>query len=313
MAFGKHFIYLENTSGLALVHNGYAFESVELEAIYGQGSNVLFTHSHNIIMQLLAEQGAVGFLLITLPIIWSFSSLFLKKNLGSNELFISSLATVIIIHSLLEYPLWHFSFLAIFSILLGLNNTLTIRIHPLPKLRKICIALFSTIILYQTAIGTIYYFKWASWVYPTTDADENRYRLEQLLTHRLNPFWEYEADLIISNYMPLTPNSKDLKISILEKQANYRPYPVVLFKLSIMKAYANDDKEALSLMSKAYTLYPKKIMELYPQLSQIEGGKLDEIKSFLRSKKEKEEEEEGGGAGAIWVFWPNLNTHSGNS
>ncbi|MDO4696995.1 MAG: Wzy polymerase domain-containing protein [Neisseria sp.] len=83
------------------------------------GISVLFTHSHNIVLQLLAEMGLAGTLLVFGGAAWVIRPFF-RQSFGLPSLLALSLMSVSLCHSLLEYPLWYVYFLAPLALLTGL-------------------------------------------------------------------------------------------------------------------------------------------------------------------------------------------------
>lgn len=81
--------------------------------------NVLFTHAHNIIFQLLAETGISGTLLVALTLLTGIATL-LKKPKTPASLFLLCALSVSLCHSMLEYPLWYLYFLVPFTLMLSL-------------------------------------------------------------------------------------------------------------------------------------------------------------------------------------------------
>lgn len=76
---------------------------------------VLFTHSHNSLLQLLSEVGLLG----TLWLAGCFAVMVLacfKYAKRPESFFILALATITVCHSLLEYPLWYVYFLLPFAL-----------------------------------------------------------------------------------------------------------------------------------------------------------------------------------------------------
>ncbi|WP_296237951.1 PglL family O-oligosaccharyltransferase [Psychrobacter sp. UBA5136] len=96
----------------------------------------IFTHSHNIVLNLLAETGIVG----TGVILGGFA--YFLKPLSSRSWQVETvvvLAMVIVtaIHSLLEFPLWYAHFFLVFVILLSILLTTSHSNLPLTKANKI--------------------------------------------------------------------------------------------------------------------------------------------------------------------------------
>ncbi|HHK5604412.1 PglL family O-oligosaccharyltransferase [Neisseria polysaccharea] len=83
--------------------------------------NVLFTHSHNIILQLLAETGISGTLLVAVTLMTGIAGL-LKRSGTPASLFLLCTLAVSMCHSMLEYPLWYVYFLIPFSLMIFLSE-----------------------------------------------------------------------------------------------------------------------------------------------------------------------------------------------
>ncbi len=76
---------------------------------------VLFTHSHNSLLQLLSEVGLLGTLWLTGCFVIMVVACF-KYAKRPESFFILALATITVCHSLLEYPLWYVYFLLPFAL-----------------------------------------------------------------------------------------------------------------------------------------------------------------------------------------------------
>ncbi|EGY51766.1 PglL family O-oligosaccharyltransferase [Neisseria shayeganii] len=81
---------------------------------------VLFTHSHNSFLQILAEMGWVGGLLVFGGWLAVVSG-YLKRPVNEASAWMLCLMTVSLCHSLLEYPLWYVYFLAPFAVMMSLT------------------------------------------------------------------------------------------------------------------------------------------------------------------------------------------------
>ena len=103
---------------------GYAHESFALamrgSAFRNYDVGVLFTHSHNSMLEILAEMGVVGAILVFGG--WlAVAKGYLKKGLGASSALMLALMSVSLCHSLLEYPLWYVYFLTPFVVMMSLT------------------------------------------------------------------------------------------------------------------------------------------------------------------------------------------------
>ncbi|MDO4878599.1 MAG: Wzy polymerase domain-containing protein [Neisseria sp.] len=84
------------------------------------GISVLFTHSHNIVLQLLAEMGLAGTSLVLGGALWVVWPYFRRPATAENLLPLA-LISVSLCHSMVEYPLWYLYFLVPFAVMMGLT------------------------------------------------------------------------------------------------------------------------------------------------------------------------------------------------
>lgn len=94
--------------------------NAEQHNIYDNLLSNLFTHSHNIVLQLLAEMGISGTLLVAATLLTGIAGL-LKRPLTPASLFLICTLAVSMCHSMLEYPLWYVYFLIPFGLMLFLS------------------------------------------------------------------------------------------------------------------------------------------------------------------------------------------------
>lgn len=108
---------------------GYGWGSYSLygflENVYPTGfrpyeNNVLFTHSHNSFLNLLAEMGLVGTTLILGGLAWAVKGSLQRINQPVGGLLIA-LMGISLVHSALEYPLWYIYFLSAFTLFIGFS------------------------------------------------------------------------------------------------------------------------------------------------------------------------------------------------
>lgn len=142
-------------------------------------SNGVFTHTHNIVFNLLAETGIVG----TGLILGGFGYLLkplLERSWRIETVTILAMILVTTVHSLLEFPLWYAHFFFVFVILLSILLTIH---QPNPPLKasltknniiKFVIVLFS--LCYLLVAGQLYFLYWQMQQYALSsdNSEQNR-------------------------------------------------------------------------------------------------------------------------------------------
>ena len=120
-------LYLWREAGLMLMQSPllgvgfgqFAWQHFQLVPVL-QPSNIvgLYNNAHNLIMQLAAETGAIGLLILFASLgVWVNAARQIK--LEAAHWWGYAILGVLAIHSLLEYPLWYCYFLAVAAVLLG--------------------------------------------------------------------------------------------------------------------------------------------------------------------------------------------------
>lgn len=103
---------------------GFAYHGFAETGAYPQGfrhyeTQVLFTHSHNLIWEWLVSFGAVGTGLLVAGFLYAVWPL-LRRPFSPASMILSLLLLVSLCHSMVEYPLWYVYFLAVFALFMAL-------------------------------------------------------------------------------------------------------------------------------------------------------------------------------------------------
>ncbi|WP_082695984.1 PglL family O-oligosaccharyltransferase [Aquitalea pelogenes] len=269
---------------------GYAAESVRLEAFGGwpkSPESWLFNNSHNLIFQLLAETGLVGLLPVVICLVMIFWG-YLKFGAKSGEnLFLLSVFSVIVIHSLFEYPLWYLPFI-LCLVVVGV-------LAPLPsvnlKLRglivrtiAVCVAVLC---LVNFLIGHGAYKILFESQRPTANVTENVKRIKSLVELGANPFWRDEADMELVAYFQPTKDQFKYKIDHFERLAEITPYPEVLFKLSILRALDGQAKKSQEALVLAIANYPDFVDAYVANYARYNFAEIEPLKKIAKRAAEE--------------------------
>lgn len=104
---------------------GFAYHAFAETGAYPQGfrpyeTQVLFTHSHNLVLELLVSLGGVGAALLAAAFVWVLWPL-LRRPFSPASMILGLLMLVSLCHSMVEYPLWYVYFLAVFALFMALT------------------------------------------------------------------------------------------------------------------------------------------------------------------------------------------------
>lgn len=245
-------------SGVGL--GGYAAESVRLEVAMGfagqWSESWLFTHSHNLILQLLAETGLLGTAVVVIGLCWAFLPFFRKEQATAHSLLVVLLAMVLLLHSMVEYPLWYMSFLGLFAVLLGLSPARRYTLDIRPSMRNVLMWGFCALLLWQSVAGLLVYGKLVRWIVPGPNAQLNVMRAEEIWHIARNPLWTYEADMVLANYLIVDKRQLQEKRALFERLTAYRPHAGMLINVAILRALDGDRVAAEQALRFAIAAYP---------------------------------------------------------
>lgn len=250
--------------------------------------NITWTHSHNIVINLLSELGIaaapalVGLAIISIQLIRSL------KNIKKDYFSVLSVITLAL-HSLLEYPLWYTHFLILVVAIIGSSNLKRTEI-PLTKITQkvICGACLSLITL--SIITSFKYSYLVKNTYKSSDQLSNIEKTANFTRIAANPALSFAADLSNLNFLPIA--SGNLRLCLIYRMAKSLPTYTLLDKLAIELYTAEENKLAQSVVNSRYKAYPTESEEVF--LEDIKGfSEKDQkaIKKDIASAKEKKPEE----------------------
>ncbi len=229
----------------------------------------LYTHSHNSLVNMMAETGLIGSL-ITIGYGLGYSIFLLLRRVNTAQaLFIVLLMIPILTHSFLEYPLWYAYFIVLLVIFLAfapakyvLKNSIGVKAAGSIVVALLMLFAYNS---YQMNNQLMAYTQ------TPTDSDDfvsNVTGLEQIVDS--NSIWSMSAMMVLDNYiMPgsqatstVMPPADQLKY--VDKLANALPYPGALFKQIIVHKMAGDDKGAnyyANVLVHAYPFYQQQFIQ----------------------------------------------------
>ncbi|EEF79411.1 PglL family O-oligosaccharyltransferase [Methylophaga thiooxydans] len=218
----------------------------------------LWHHAHNLILQLLAETGIVGALILTAGILYWFREQFLSQ-MNAERWWLLALLSVIGIHSMLEYPLWYMTFLAITSLLLGLGSE-----RPLQVRFNLAPAFFLVIFIFAAwslgSLQTSYHQLETTLTslreqgLPQSEIDKN---LEKLYQLRETSVFTPIADNFLVRVLPNQPGLIKDKLTISQQVIENWPGQVETYTHAYLLAMNNKPVEAQQMIRMAIKQFPE--------------------------------------------------------
>lgn len=215
-------------------------------------------HAHNLLLNLLAEQGIfAGLLLIGLG--WGWIKQATAAKLTLERWWMWAMLAVIGIHSMLEYPLWYSYFLGIAAVLLGAGETRAwrpdfSRIGRPALAAMLGLGLYSMIVLAQS-YGTLEHWVTRAMSHTIKDSELPAFNQALLNLHRKSLLAPY-VELIYANSLPANRESLDDKLAISQKALHFAPVSTVTYNYAELLALHGDLAEAQHQLALARSAYP---------------------------------------------------------
>jgi O-antigen ligase len=225
------------------------------------GLSGLYNHAHNIVMQLLAETGLVGSVVVVGGVvIWLYGlrrmafDIYLWWMLG--------LLAIIGIHSMLEYPLWYSHFLGIAALLLGLGETRFFRLE-LQRVGRICFALMLAL-GWISAISLIYSYRnleetlFAKGLEDLDAAGLRQFNEKLLQIHRTSLLAPY-IELAYTGAIVLNEDDLSDKLELNSRVMHFAPVSIVVYQQAILLALNGQAQAAKEQLERAAVAYPEEL------------------------------------------------------
>ena len=224
------------------------------------GISVLFTHSHNIVLQLLAEMGLVGTLLVfggALWVIWPY----FRRPASAESMLPLALMTVSLCHSMLEYPLWYIYFLTAFAVMMSITPSET-RIRTGHGIKAMLPAASAFLIICGIVkLGFVYNDLVKFDRHVKTDTAEEVVRkvagLERIA--RTEPLLAYYADLSLTRRgTPFDPEIRPWAAEASKRALRHRPYATA-YQYALYEYREGNTEKAAEWLEKLYRYYPSSL------------------------------------------------------
>lgn len=206
-------------------------------------------NAHNIVLDLLAKAGLIGLLAVFAPLAWWAFDL-RKRLCRPDAAFLGAIAAVLMVHSLLEYPLHYVFFLFPFAFVLGYLDEKGLR-APSGGLTWV---LSSVIVLCGAALVARLWVDYRSverlyFVQASTAKELARYRDSgQLL---LTSY----ATLVMAMNAPVARETAPTLLALEQRAAQFYPGPATVQRYALALAFQGKNEEAVAQIRRLYNHY----------------------------------------------------------
>lgn len=218
----------------------------------------VFNHSHNVVMQLLAETGALGASVIVGAVLLWLADL-RRAKFGLEAWWLLALLSVIGIHSLLEYPLWYAYFLGMAALLLGLGAE-RVFVLRLARAARAVVGL-GIIAGWLNLMGVLSpYREFERLVFSSEQrsppaAKEQDFARALANVHR-EPLLVPYVELAVA--YGITPSKEKLseKLELTTRAMHFAPVDVVVYRQALLLALAGRGEAAREQFERSLRVYP---------------------------------------------------------
>lgn len=256
--------------GVGIGHYGWhSFTLHGLPEFSEAGSkSQLFHHAHNLFMQVLAELGIAGLLLLLFLLV-TWLKQFLKNWTTPEGWFMATVLLVLFIHGNLEYPYWYSYFLGILAIFLALGDTRRVWLTFTPRLGQIGAAA-SLFLLFAILAMTFGGYRLLANVNALILTQSPEQAAKTLRAISMNPLLTPWAEAALADYGVPDKSAIREQLGLTTRVVRFQPDPVKVYRQIVYLGLAGETEESISLLrhsAKVYTpLLPDYICDLkqYP-------------------------------------------------
>ncbi len=252
------------------------------------------SHAHNLVLQLLAETGVSGLLLV----LAGLASWLLRILRGEHRtlpyFLLFALLGILGIHAMLEYPLWYAYFLGIAALLLGLADPLDFPAGP--TLRRATALLAGAGLLLAGSLAWDY-SKIERWLvsarsFQVVDADLPHFRAD-MLSVRHNPLLTSYVDVTLALSAPPSRDHLQDKLTICTSAMHFEPVDGLVFAQAILLSLAGRQDEAYRQLDRGLAAYPTSADGLIKELSVLsvrDAGTYRPLLEYVRSRLKRKQQ-----------------------
>jgi len=252
----------------------------------------LYSNAHNLVMQLAAETGLAG-LLVLFGTLLPWLQRTRRTEHSVYHWWGYSMLSVLAIHSLLEYPLWYTYFIGIAALLLGMFDPGSYRLE-LRSIGRLSLALMLLLgaLSLQQLMTSYRQFEGLVAQRPESANDlayVGRIR-EGLLQVRQQLLLQPYADLFISSMLNTDPVQLENKLSFSAKALRFIPISPIAYRQAMLLAQAGRESDAQAEIERAIWAYPGDFPKEYQKLRILENENPGRFSALLKFSVRKYEE-----------------------
>ena len=246
-------------------------------------------NAHNALMQLLAETGLVGAGLVCAGLGGWLLGLRRRFSATAETWWLLCLLSVLFVHSMIEYPLWHANFLGVAAVLLGIGSERCIRLQ-LTALTRYAFPLM--VMVGFLTLGSVLqaYRDLELLMYPRV-LPKNR----EEIVERNDALLRLHRDTLLAPYVELTyagiivadRNNLQDKLALNRRVLRLLPVPELAY-LQVMLLGLNGERDAALLqLDRAVAVFPYRLKNYVPVMEKAAQQEPEALGEIARKAREK--------------------------
>lgn len=249
--------------------------------------SIFFTHSHNLLLQVLAELGLIGGILLLLLCWQAFLGL-VRQWREPFGLFCVAVLVPLAVHSLLEYPLWYAFFLGPWILLVQGDKVWLLDGRYLRSFRLVAVLCVAGLVfLGWSLVGGIREMDRVGDLLIKGDK-AGAYRRAWSLAQTNGLVAPY-AERVIT--MLALPGERDVEnrqiLQTVDRVMRWKPYPLAPYKYAIWLMADGQEEKAYAMLKMALTVYPEEAKTFPEFLNQANSRSFRDGREWLRVKFEE--------------------------
>ncbi len=211
-------------------------------------------HAHNIVLQVLAEFGLPGAVLLVVAAgLWTWSAI--RQQAGMQLWWLLTLVAVMVLHSLVEYPLWYAYFLGPFALLVGAGEGMQWRLRPAFAPQTALIGAGIIMLWLLSSVLSDYRLVERLGV-ESASVRDNRQVMTQVAKVAPTSLFGTFIELGLSRTIALDRQALGAKLELNGRVLRSFPAPDVAFRQSALHALQGDMAAARAMWDLAAVAYP---------------------------------------------------------
>lgn len=249
----------------------YGLHHFEALADWGvlAGVGTVTRHVHNLFLQLLAETGIVGAgVIVAAAAVWLLD--LRRRSFDLATWWVLGLLGILVLHSLLENPLWYAYFLGIAAVLVGLGagRTMAIERHA-GVFVTICAMAYGAYVLVHS-LQNYRGFEKALYAARALPEAERAALMNRLLErNRDDPHLAPYVEVFVSREMAISDRLLEEKLALNSRLMRFAPVSHVAYRQAMLLALAGDRSGAERQFRRAAAVYPDRLPQAVSELERL--------------------------------------------